>query len=202
METVAVVPPPERQVAKPAAKPVRPAPASVPASVPAPAPQPDTGLFDNEEQAPPVPAEHAQVTTTDPPPAGARAGAIQADIDHLRRAWPVLLEAVKKRQAGLSAVLAEGRPDSLEGGELVVKFPAGYGFQADQLSRGENPKVVAEALKEITGRSLRVVAKVAVEQADEPAAEDEDARILSKDELIRVLKQEFDAQIIDDGPAR
>ena len=30
---------------------------------------------------------------------------------------------------------------------------------------------------------------------------DEDARILSKDELIRVLKQEFDARVIDDGPA-
>ena len=46
------------------------------------------------------------------------------------------------------------------------------------------------------------VPRMAAEESPEPAAEDEDARILSKDELIRVLKQEFDAQIIDDGPAR
>ena len=29
---------------------------------------------------------------------------------------------------------------------------------------------------------------------------EEDARILSNDELIRVLKQEFDAQVLDDEP--
>jgi hypothetical protein len=43
---------------------------------------------------------------------------------------------------------------------------------------------------------------MATESAPEPAGADEDARILSKDELIRVLKHEFDAQLIDDGPAR
>jgi hypothetical protein len=90
----------------------------------------------------------------------------------------------------------------LEGRDLVIRFPAGYGFQADQVSRGTNPRVISEALKEITGRDLRVIVKVAAEPAAEPAAAEEDVRILSKDELIRVLKQEFDAQIIDDGPAR
>jgi DNA polymerase-3 subunit gamma/tau len=134
-------------------------------------------------------------------PAG-HPGTIQADIDHLKRAWPVVLDAVKSRQAGLFAVLAEGRPDTLEGRDLVIRFPAGYGFQADQVSRGTNPRVISEALKEITGRDLRVIVKVAAEPAAEPAAAEEDVRILSKDELIRVLKQEFDAQIIDDGPAR
>lgn len=114
----------------------------------------------------------------------------------------MILESVKKRLAGLSAVLAEGRPDTLDGDELVIKFPAGYAFQANQVSRGDNPKVIADVLREITGRNLRVVARVTAEPAPEPAAEVGDARILSKDELIRVLKQEFDAQIIDDGPAR
>jgi DNA polymerase-3 subunit gamma/tau len=150
----------------------------------------------------PEPTAGGEQPTPAPEPAGARPATIQADIDHLKRAWPVVLEAIKKRQAGLSAVLAEGRPESLDGNELVVKFPAGYGFQANQVSRGDNPMVIADALKEITGRDLRVVARVATEPAAEPAAGDEDARILSKDELIRVLKQEFDAQIIDDGLAR
>ena len=128
--------------------------------------------------------------------------AVPADIEHLKRAWPVVLDAVKRRQAGLFAVLSEGRPDSLDGNDLVVRFPAGYGFQANQVSRGENPRVISEALKEITGRDLRVIPQVTAEPAAQPVAEEEGARILSKDELIRVLKQEFDAQIIDDGPAR
>jgi DNA polymerase-3 subunit gamma/tau len=129
-------------------------------------------------------------------------GTVHVDIEHLKRAWPVMLDAVKRRQVGLFTVLAEGRPDSLEGRDLVVKFPPGHRFQADQISRGDNPRVISEALKEITGRDLRVVATVVAEAAPEPVSTEEDVRILSKDELIRVLKQEFDAQIIDEGPAR
>ena len=99
-------------------------------------------------------------------------------------------------------MLSEGRPESLEGNELVIKFPVGYSFQANQVARGDNPRVIVEALREVTGRELRVTTRMAVEPASQPADQEEDARILSKDELIRVLKQEFDAQVIDDGPAR
>jgi DNA polymerase-3 subunit gamma/tau len=124
-----------------------------------------------------------------------------ADIDHFRRAWPLILEAVKKRQVGLYAVLSEGRPETVDGDTLVVKFPAGYNFQADMVSRGDNPRVITEALHEITGRDFKVAARVAVQELPETESREEDARILSKDELLRVLKQEFDASVIDDGPA-
>jgi DNA polymerase-3 subunit gamma/tau len=160
--------------------------------------------------APEPPAPAAVAAPTDAPaeetaetPATAPAGAtVRPDIDHLKRAWPLVLEAVKTRQAGLSAVLGEGRPDSLSGDELVIKFPAGYSFQANQVARGNNPLVVSEALLEVTGTRLRVTTKLTTGPAPESAGPEEDARILSKDELIRVLKQEFDAQVMDDGPTR
>jgi hypothetical protein len=125
-----------------------------------------------------------------------------ADIDHFRRGWPLVLEAVKRRQAGLFAVLSEGRPESLDGDTLVVKFPAGYKFQADMVARGENPQVITEALREITDKPLKIVARVAQQEQSEAEAQEEDARILSKDELLLRLTQEFDASVIDDGPAR
>ena len=127
---------------------------------------------------------------------------MRADIDHFRRAWPLVLEAVKRRQIGLYAVLSEGRPESLDDDTLVIKFPAGYRFQADMVGRGENPQVVTEALREVTDRRLKVVARVAAQERSEPEQREEDARILSKDELLLRLKQEFDASVIDDGPAR
>jgi len=130
----------------------------------------------------------------------ARPGAITPDLDHLQRAWPVVIEALKKRQPGLAALLTEGRPDSLEGDELVIKFPAGFTFQANQVSRGDNPRVVAEALYGVTGRQFRITAAVAAEPGPEPAAPKEDARILSREELIQKLKQEFDARLMDDEP--
>ena len=129
-------------------------------------------------------------------------GGVRADIDHLKRAWPVVLEAVKRRQPGLAAVLGEGLPESLNGDELVVKFPAGYSFQANMVAREDNRVLIADALSEITGRRLRVSTKLATEPSPEPADKGEDARILSKDELLRVLKLEFDARVVDDGPTR
>jgi hypothetical protein len=108
-----------------------------------------------------------------------------------------VVEAVKKRQAGLSAVLGEGRPDSLENDELVIRFPAGYTFQADQVARGENPRILSEVLRDITGMEFRITTRLATDAAAPGAEKGEDARILSKDELIRALQQEFDAREID-----
>ncbi|MCE5253501.1 MAG: DNA polymerase III subunit gamma/tau, partial [Actinomycetia bacterium] len=191
-EPVAVrgVPSPAGQASGPAEAPVTPqapvaeAPGS-PASTPATAAPPSTS------------------SVTMPPAHPASAGAtVVPDIDHLRRAWPLVLEAVKKRALGLPAVLAEGRPDTLDGNLLVIKFPAGHAFQANQVARGDNPRLIAEALLEVTGTELRVTTKLAPEPVLETAAPDEDARILSKDELLRVLTQEFDARFIDEGPTR
>ncbi len=145
---------------------------------------------------PPEPAPPASVHAAGlHPPVGTPA---TADLEHVRRAWPLVLEAVKKRSVALHAVLHEGRPESIEEGTLVVRFPAGYRFQVDQVSRGDNPRVVAEAVKAVTGRALAVTARLAEEPAEETGPEEEGARILSKDELIRVLKQEFGAEIIDE----
>jgi hypothetical protein len=70
------------------------------------------------------------------------------------------------------------------------------------VSRGDNPKIIADILREVTAADLGVVVRVAAEPTAEPEAKEEDARILRKDELLRVLKEEFDARIIDDGPTR
>ncbi|MBN1319198.1 MAG: DNA polymerase III subunit gamma/tau [Thermoleophilia bacterium] len=164
------------------------------AAAPKPSLQPPDG-----GQAPARESEAAQEPAHEPAPTSAT---IRADVDHLRRAWPVILEAVKTRKPALCAVLGEGRPDSLEDDELVIKFPAGHSFAANQVARDDNPRVIAEALLEVTGAHLRVTTRLAPEPTGEPAAPDEGARILNKDELIRVLKQEFDARVIDDGPTR
>jgi DNA polymerase-3 subunit gamma/tau len=195
--TTAPAAPPARTVV------AKPAPAQAAESVPAPA-------VGSEALESPASAAEAQTAAKAPASAPEAPASVQshatamipADLDHLRRAWPVVLDAVKKRQAGLSAVLGEGLPESLEADTLVVKFPAGCSFQANQVARGANPGVIADALKELTGKDLRVTAKLATDAEPKPAAAKGDARILSKDELIRELKREFDAKVFDDEPHR
>jgi DNA polymerase-3 subunit gamma/tau len=181
-----------------------PVPAASPVTAPAAAPltAPDPAAENPEASLPSAPADGPTDSATAAPPDDAGAAKVKPDIDHLRRAWLVVVEAVRKRQTSLAAVLGEGRPESLNGDELAIEFPAGYGFQANQVTHGDNPRVIREALREVTGKDLKITARLATEAAPPAAATEQDARILSNDELIRALKQVFDAEVIDDGPSR
>jgi DNA polymerase-3 subunit gamma/tau len=179
----------------------KPSPAETVAAPPPPAPAAQTPAEPEPTASAPISveaAEDAQPITGE----SRHEGTVHPDIDHLKRAWPIVLDAVKKRQASLAVVLGEGTPDALQGDTLIIKFPAGYGFQAGQVAHGQNPKVITEALQELTGKPLRVSIKLSQEVEQSPAAVEEDARILSSDELIRMLKQEFNAQVLGDEPRR
>lgn len=144
---------------------------------------------------PPAPEERG--TSADPPSMERPEPHIEANLDNLKRAWPILLNAVKRRKPSLHAVLSEGRPDSLEDATLVIKFPAGADFPASQVIRPDNNSFLVDTLRDLTGREIVVTARVAGAASEEPAAEGEAARILSHEELIQLLKEEFDARPID-----
>ena len=194
--------PASARTAAPPAKAAPPAAATPPVTVPpvtAPSPV----------QPPVMQAPPPEATAAAPDPVisavetgGPREATVHPDIEHIKRAWVIVLEAVKKRQVGLAAVLGEGTPETLDGDTLVIKFPAGYGFQAGQVARGENPKVITEALQEVTGKPLRITTRLAQETEPRPGGAEQDARILSNEELMRMLKQELGAQVVDEDPHR
>jgi DNA polymerase-3 subunit gamma/tau len=215
-------PPPTRPQAAPPARRPEPAPVTAPspppipatprppARAPGPAEAPAAGPGESpapiETELPLLPPiEAAPVTASKPLPPATQSQAVEQtrpDVEHLRLAWPVVIETVKKHRASLAAVLNEGSPESLEGDELVIRFPAGSSFRAKQVVREDNLQVITETLRGLTGRQLRVVTRLAVEPAETPVDPQEDARILGGDEFIRALKRAFDAELFDDGPPR
>ncbi|MCL5942347.1 MAG: hypothetical protein M1325_02280, partial [Actinobacteria bacterium] len=68
--------------------------------------------------------------------------------------------------------------------------------------RADNQTLLADTLRHLTGRNLGISARVAEgpESAKEPP--EERATLLTKEELIDLLKKEFDARPIDDEAAR
>ncbi len=123
---------------------------------------------------------------------------IEPTLDNLKRAWPVILNAVKRRRPSLHAVLTEGRLEALEDDTLVIRFPQGMEFQASQVARADNAAQLSHTLLELTGRELSVSARVVGPPPPDPEAENERARILTRDELLEILKREFDARPIDE----
>lgn len=146
----------------------------------------------------PPPLSAAPPPLPDPP---TTAGHIEVTLDGLKRAWPVILNAVNRRRPGLHALLAEGRPEAVEGDTLVIKFPQGMEFQAAQVDRPDNSGLLTHILLELTGRELRIVVRVIGPPPPDQETEDERARILTRDELLDILKREFDARPIDEEKA-
>jgi len=177
---------PSQSVA-PARPAVAPSPAPTPSEAPLPSVAPLPSMAPQPSLAPQPPQEPPTAT-----------GHIEVSVDGLKRAWPIILNAVNRRRPGLHALLAEGRPDAVEGDALVIKFPQGMEFQAAQVDRPDNAGLLTHILLELTGRELRLEVRVMGSPAPDPEAEDERARILTRDELLDILKREFDARPIDE----
>jgi len=190
-----------------AGRPPRPGP-TTPTAGPTPTVASTTSVTPVRPEVAPMPLEAAPPpgppTETFPPrsePSTHSGRYIEVTVDGLKRAWPVILNAVNRRRPGLHALLAEGRPDAVEGETLVIKFPQGMEFQAAQVERPDNAGLLTHILLELTGRELRLEVRVIGSPAPDPDDEGERARILSRDELLDILKREFDARPIDEEKA-
>jgi hypothetical protein len=86
----------------------------------------------------------------------------------------------------------------VDGDTVVIKFPQGMEFQAAQVERPDNAGLLTHVLLELTGRELRIVVRVIGPPPPDRESEDERARILTRDELLDILKREFDARSIDE----
>jgi DNA polymerase III subunit gamma/tau len=181
---------PRRPAERPTAEPAAEVRAASAAPVPAPPRPAEAGALPALADTPPAAGAVAEAESAPP--------ATDVDIETLRRAWAVILNAVKRHRPLFAASLAEGRPESLEGGVLTIKFPQGLDFQASQINAPDNAEVLQDALRQITKGRVRVQARVAGPAGRDTAQEEEHARILTEAELIQVLKQEFGARTIEE----
>ncbi|MEA2593505.1 MAG: polymerase subunit gamma/tau, partial [Actinomycetota bacterium] len=93
----------------------RPAPKKAPAAAP-PAPQPQP------------------VVAAAPGPAPTPAGSGEVDIERVQRAWPAVMELVKKRKITAHAMFLSAAPAEFADGELVLQFPPINRFHRDKVS--------------------------------------------------------------------
>lgn len=127
---------------------------------------------------------------------------IKPTVEHLTRAWPAILDGVKRQRPSLYAVLSEAKPESIENDVLTLKFPAGADFPAKQATKSDNALFLSDVLAESTGRRFKVASRLvgATGAAQEP--EETHAKLLTKEELVDILKTEFDAHPVDDDTTR
>jgi DNA polymerase III subunit gamma/tau len=136
-------------------------------------------------QAGPVAAAVAE-PVEDPEPEPEPTAAPELDLERVETLWPAVTEAIRERNAMVGALLADARPTALEGERLTVCFPGDAAFSKKKAEA--NRELLGEALRGLTGRELSVV----YELGGEPAATD--AAVLSEEDLIARLREEFEAE--------
>ena len=149
-----------------------------------------------EEEATPPAGKASAVKTEDaeevPAPRPAAAGLV--DLDKVKRDWTLVLEEVRKVRKSLHALLAEGRPRSLEDDRLQLECR--YDFHARQLAEAKNAAVVAEAVRSVFGVSLRIVTTVGAAAVEPESAEDEVSE--ESADPLDVLSSRLGAEVIEE----
>jgi DNA polymerase III subunit gamma/tau len=167
-----------------------------------------------------VTADVASAAESSPPPAaGAQSPAVSAvpdpppeptgperpaepalDLTALRTLWPSVVASIRTENAMVGALLGDARPAALESDSLTVAFPSGAEFSKRKAEA--NRSLVQDSLRRLTGRGLTLT----FELNDGNEAESTlspSAPLLSEEELLARLKQEFGAREIfeQDPPA-
>jgi DNA polymerase III subunit gamma/tau len=163
-----------------------------------------SGVASAADSSPPPPAAArapAVAAVPDPPrePAGPeQASAPALDLTALRTLWPSVVASIRTENAMVGALLGDARPAALESDSLTVSFPSGAEFSKRKAEA--NRSLVQDSLRRLTGRGLTLTFELNDGQEAE-SAPSPSSPLLSEEELLARLKQEFGArEIFDDEP--
>jgi DNA polymerase-3 subunit gamma/tau len=104
--------------------------------------------------------------------------------------WPAVLESLRSDAPLVAGLLEDARPAELADGGLTLVWPESARFSKRTAESPANRERIVQAIRAVTGASLRLAYDVGGEAA--PAA----APTLSEDEVVERFVQEFDAELL------
>jgi DNA polymerase-3 subunit gamma/tau len=113
------------------------------------------------------------------------------DLDSVAELWPAVLDDLRERRPMLHAALEHARPSALEDSELTIAWAQSADFYKRKAEEPACREQIAEAIRSVTGSSLRLAYSLA-EEHELPRTSA--APTMSDDELIDRFMREFDAE--------
>ncbi|HEY7266271.1 MAG TPA: hypothetical protein VH501_01125, partial [Solirubrobacterales bacterium] len=149
----------------------------------------------------PATPSSTEVQDADTPEAAA--ATVTVDIERVVQVWPAVVDHLRESgSAMLSTLFDEAKPLGIEEERSVLRigFPESAKFQKKKAESSANVERMADAIGAIAGQRLRPV----YELIDEPGegAEPEKAAEISEDELVDLVKDNFDATEVVPDEAR
>jgi DNA polymerase-3 subunit gamma/tau len=113
--------------------------------------------------------------------------AFELSVDTFEQIWPAVIESLEGDSFRLAAILREAVPALDESG-LTLAWPESAGFSKRQAEDPEKRELLAQAIRSVTGASLRLAYEL---RADDELAQQ--VEHVSEDELVERFKTEFSA---------
>lgn len=111
------------------------------------------------KEAQPPAAEQSEAAPDPGPPLVADPSDL--DFAKVQRAWPVILDKVKKRKISFHALLLPATPAAFEGQELLLEFGPQNRFHKDKVSEKSQHQPLVEAFFDTLGMRPNVVCRIA-----------------------------------------
>jgi DNA polymerase III subunit gamma/tau len=94
----------------------------------------------------------------------------ELDLERIKRAWPIVLDKVKRRKISFQAVLLPALPVGWENGELVLEFGPRSKFHRDKVADPGQHGPFLDAFAEVLGVRPKVRCVIAEQPATESAS--------------------------------
>jgi DNA polymerase-3 subunit gamma/tau len=123
----------------------------------------------------------------------AKAVTDELSFERLIALWPDVLDTIRASNAMLGAVVDVALPVELAGDRLVLAFGEDAAFQRKKAEERATRSALGEAVRAVTGHALTFAYELREGDHSPPPQQ------LSEDELVARLKDEFDAEELDDS---
>lgn len=143
----------------------------------------------------PAVAAVALVAPDAPAPEPAFSAAVELSLEAFSEVWPAVLEALGGESPMLAAVLRDARPAVLADHGLTLAWPESAAFSKRQAEEPAKKELIAQAIRAVTGASLKLAHELRADGDDVMTAAAGPAEsALSETELVARFMAEFDAE--------
>jgi DNA polymerase-3 subunit gamma/tau len=130
-----------------------------------------------------------------PAPEPTFAAGVELSLDTFNDVWPAVLERLASDSPMLAAVLREARPAELADAGLTLAWPEAASFSKRQAEDPAKKELLVQAIRAVTGASLRLAHEVRADhEVPGAAAATAPEPRLSDEELVQRFMAEFDAE--------
>lgn len=121
------------------------------------------------------------------------------NFELIQKMWPLVLEELKEKSKPIHAFLLYAMPVKVTDNLIEIQFEPEAKFQMEILEREDHFKKIQDTLSKILGRKVNIHLTIREEEKEEitPKIKAVKKEKISENEVVELLKAEFDAESMD-----